>query len=268
MTEADETPGDMFAKRNDVVRIDACDELDEYLAASLRTFFRHLGVPHLFDERIAPALSSGDSRLFAAVRDRPWPPWGVGARKVCALCHVQSIGEGLHGLGPVYVTDEDATNIGLVGALLKEVLEEVGSEEKAEVSYLVVEGSVMASRVLAASGFRQTDDVVLTDKARYFFHRAEAQQLLEQLGLAKVSVPELLAHEIDDHTFERTALFYGTLNLAGHPHPWDEFLVREIIAIEAGLFNASLPGGVPPTPPSKLPGEIDPGGFPAVEGPG
>ncbi len=36
--------GNVFAARNDVVRVDAVDSLDEHLSSSLRTFFRVLGV--------------------------------------------------------------------------------------------------------------------------------------------------------------------------------------------------------------------------------
>ena len=248
--------GNVFAARNDVVRVDAVDSLDEHLSSSLRTFFRVLGVPHLYGEQIAPAVQTDSARVFVAVRDRPWPPWGLGGRKIAAICQVQPIGEALYGLGPIYVTDEDATNVGLVGALLKEALEVAAQEENAEVSYLVLDGSVLGGRVLELSGFVKTDDAVVTDAARYSFYRAPAQKVLDELGLAKTSAPELLAHQLDDETFKRLALFYAVLYVAGHPREVDHLVVREIIPILGGLFGASLPGGVPPTPPTALPAEI------------
>jgi hypothetical protein len=72
---------DRFAKRNDAVRLEGFDALDEDLAVTLHGFFRVLGASHVLPERLEPALAWGEARVFTAVRDRPWPPWGVGAQK-------------------------------------------------------------------------------------------------------------------------------------------------------------------------------------------
>lgn len=44
---------------------------------------------------------------------------GVGARDVTVACQVQTITEDSYDVSPVYVTDEDLTNVGLMGALGK-----------------------------------------------------------------------------------------------------------------------------------------------------
>src|SRR6266436_5270664 len=74
-----ETPS-AYDKGNDAVRVDQFSELDDAAGVAMRSFFRKLGVPHLFEERILPTLRTPDSSIFAAVRDRPWPPWGHGSR--------------------------------------------------------------------------------------------------------------------------------------------------------------------------------------------
>lgn len=242
-----------LAARNDVVRVEWFDSIDEHLASALKTFFRLLGASHVFDERIEPSVATDAARLCVAVRDRPWPPWGLGGRKLAAVCQVQPIGEALYGLSPLFVADEDLTNIGLVGTLLKETLDEIAREQDAEVSYLVLDGAVLSRRVLESNGFTQTDDAVVTDTARYSFYRASAQKVLDRLGLATTSTPELLAHQFGEHTFDRLALFHSALHLAGSPRAWDDVLAREIVPISGGLFSAGLPGGPPPGPSSSGP---------------
>ena len=198
---------DLYDKRNDTIRIDCFQEIDDHLQVALRTFCRHIEVPHLFDERIAPTMKTGDSHLFAAVRDRPWPPWGLGSRKISALCMVHPIGKDSFGLSPIHMGPEDDTNIGLIAALLKEVLEHVAAVPGGEINYLVINGSVLASRVLRSHGFKQAKDVVITDRARYHFFRAEAKHLLVSLGLDKIASAALLAGDFPMPTLEKTALF-------------------------------------------------------------
>lgn len=240
----------LYDKGNDAVRVDSYCELDDAVIVGLRSFFRKLGAPHLFDERVLPTLKYPDSTIFAAVRDRPWPPWGHGSRRVIAMIQVHSIGKRSFGLSPLYVRPEETSNIGLRTALYKETLENLCLQGKAEVNYLVVEGSVLTKRVLASVGFKPSNDLVVTEDARYNFFRADAKTLLKKLQLEEVSIPELLTHKANDRVFDQNALFQAVLE-------WGRY--REIIPIDGGSFDAALPGGVPPTPPSKMPeiGKID-----------
>ncbi len=238
-----------FSDRNDVVRVDVVENLDDQTSTSLRTFYRAIGASHLFEERIEPSLRQDSTRLFVAMRDRPWPPWGLGGRVVAAVCQVNEIGEALFGLGPVYVADDEVTNIGMIGATLKAVLEEVSRQEGSEVAYLVRDGSVLAPRVLERFGFTKTDDAVVTEAARYSFYRASAGDLADQLGLSQTSTSELLAHSIDSETFEALSWFYSSLYLGGHAELRTDLVPPEIAQTLSGIFTASLPGGTPPPPP-------------------
>jgi hypothetical protein len=239
---------DLYGKGNDAVRVDSYNELDDTIAVAMRSFFRKLGAPHLFEERVLPTLRAPEAIVFAAVRDRPWPPWGHGSRRIVSLVQAHSIGQRSYGLGPLYVRPEETSNIGLRAALYKEMLESLGRQARAEVNYLVIEGSVLTAHVLEQAGFARSKDVVVTEDARYAFYRTDAQALLQNLGLLEVSVPELLTHEADRKVLERNALFQAVLE-------WGRF--REVVPIDGGSFDASLPGGVPPTPPTKMP-EIGP----------
>ncbi|MEO6501529.1 MAG: hypothetical protein ABIQ09_06415 [Jatrophihabitantaceae bacterium] len=238
---------------NDVVRIDRVDEMDSHLAVATMGFFRRLGIPHLYSERIAPTLEGGDSQVFLAARDRPWPPWGLGARSIGALCQVHPVGKSTYALSPVFTAEEDATNIGLIAAVYKETLEELSRTGGAEVSYLVVEGSRFTDRLLRSVGFQPSDDLQVSDQAKYRFYRVEAGKLAAALGLDKVSVPELLAHKLEDATLDRLSSYFAGLHLATGQGRFTDRVVYEIGWIDGGLFDASLPGGVPPSPPTALP---------------
>jgi hypothetical protein len=246
------TPPRLYDERNDVVRIDRVEEFDAHLGVATKTFLRKLGIGHLFAERIEPTLEQGDSQVYLAVRDRPWPPWGLEARSIGALCQVHPVGNNSVGLSPIYTADEDATNIGMLAALYKEILDELARRDGTEVNYLVIQGSRFADRLLRRVGFAPSDDLLVTDANRYAFYRADAGRLRAELGLDQVSVPELLAHEVDEETFDKLAVFFSGLHLASQPSRVSDRLVREIVLIDGGLFDASLPGGVPPTPPTAI----------------
>jgi hypothetical protein len=236
--------GDFWSPRNESTRIDVFDELGHIALAALRSFFRRLGAPHLVDEVILPTLQEGDSQVYAAVRDRPWPPWGLGARHVTAVCQVQEISDESYSISPVYVTDEDATNVGMIAALYKEVLEALSVSERAEVTYIVADGSKLADHVLGSTGFKRYDDVVLTEQVRYYTYRIPAKELLERLGLAGVETPDLLSHQFEAETLTRNALFHSTILAASRAEWTIHPTLAEIIKLVRG-GHAGKPGGVP-----------------------
>lgn len=253
MQQAESTERErMFLKKNESVRIEFFEELDDTSRLPIMNFYRRLEMPYLFWERIVPTFERKDAQTVAAVRDRPWPPWGLGAQKIEALCVIQPVGADSVGISPVYVTDEDATNIGLIAAVYGEALETAATAYKQDVavSYLVIDGSILADRILRVNGFEKTDDLFLTEEARYNIYRADARRLRKQLGLSDASTLDLLGHEIDPEILDRNALFHSTIHLATRGGLLDRVRRPEIIPIDGGLFDASLPGGVPPGPPS------------------
>jgi hypothetical protein len=231
---------------NDVVRIDRIEETDSHLGVAMASFFRRLGIGHLYPERIVPTLEGGDSQIYLAARDRPWPPWGLGGRTIGALCQVHPVGRNRYAISPVYTADEDATNIGLIAAVYKEALEDLSRTQGAEVNYLVVQGSRFADRLLRGVGFSPGDDLQVTDQAKYRVYRMEAGKLAQALGLDKISVPELLAHQIDDATLDRLSGYFAGLNLATGQGRFTDRVVHEILWIDGGLFDAGRPGIAPP----------------------
>jgi Rps23 Pro-64 3,4-dihydroxylase Tpa1-like proline 4-hydroxylase len=230
--------------RNEVTRIDRFEELSPTALAALRSFFRRLGAPHVLDEVVLPTLQEGDAQLFAAVRDRPWPPWGVGARHISAVCLVQAVSDESYAISPIWATDEDLTNVGLQSALYKEVLEGIGTSPKAEVNYLVADGSTLADHVLTLLGFRRYEDVFLTEGSRYFTYRIPVAQLLENLQLAKIETPDLLAGALTAEAIQRNALLHSTIYLGSRAEWTGTSIFSEIINLVRG-GHSGKPGGVP-----------------------
>lgn len=124
-------------------------------------------------------LTASPSVGKVAVQDRPWPPWGLGARHITALCQTQLVSDYSYAISPVYVTGEDLTNVGMISAVFKEALEQLAVNPRAEVCYLVAEGSTLGHHVLTSNGFSRTDDLFVTGGALLHLPRAGAESVDE-----------------------------------------------------------------------------------------
>jgi hypothetical protein len=237
-----------YDKLNDSLRFEEFAELDDVSMIGMRTFFREIGAPHLFDEYVLPTFKAPDSLIFAAVKDRPWPPWGHGSQRVAAFVQAHAIADDSYALGPVLVRRTLAANIGLRASLHKEALESLSREKDTRVNYLVVDGSVLTHQLLTSVGFKRTDDLVQTDVAKYFFYSADCKELLKQLRISDVSLPELLTLQVAPEVIEKSALFHAVMDWAA---AW------EMIPIWRGGLHESIPGGAPPPPACEVEIEIE-----------
>lgn len=243
--DLEKAAANFLAERNACTRIDVFEELTPTSRAALLQFFRRIGAPHFMEEVLQPTLELGDTRVFCAVRDRPWPPWGLGGRTISAVCEMHEVAPESWAISPVYVGEEDATNVGLIAALYKELLQTLAVSRTAEVAYLAVEGSVLANAVFKENGFKRDDDVVLTELARYYTYRTSARELLDNLGLEKIPTPDLLANEMPEELLRKNALFQQSLSLGARADLIDKYpVVPEIVRLDRG-GHASKPGGVP-----------------------
>ena len=243
--EPEEPEGDVYRERNETMRIEIVDQLDERMQVPLRKFFRRLELSHVYCELIAPALAQGDALVCAAVRDRPWPPWGIGAQQIHALVFAHPVSEGGASLSNVLAAEEDVSNIGLLSAVYKETLEHLMQREVKKVSYLVLDGAVLSERILVAYGFEKSEDLFLTEEGRYLVYRANPDEHLQKLGLNEVSIPELLTSDWAGPVFNNSALFLATTHL-GTLAFWRDRLNKlpEILINTGGGLFAGQPGGV------------------------
>jgi Rps23 Pro-64 3,4-dihydroxylase Tpa1-like proline 4-hydroxylase len=98
--------------------------------------------------------------------------------------------------------------------------------------------------VLRSNGFKKSDDVFVNWAGRYYTYRALAGEILKNLGISSTSTPDLLAHDMDEATLQRNALFQSAL-ISGSRAEWaEESALAEIIRLVRG-GHAGKPGGVP-----------------------
>lgn len=237
---------------NDKVRIDSHTSLDPHFAAALMAFYRHIDSTFVYDEQVVPAMAEDGNILFSAVRDRAWPPWGLGAKQVGAVCQVQRVGERKHTITPMHVSDNDRANIGLLAGMYKQALEAI-MKLGSQLCYFVAEGAVLADRTLRRYGFCRGSDVVYSGEHPYVEYVANPAKLLEEVALDKLSLPELLAHEIDADQFQRITGLLLAIQVAAGPTHRD--LVRpELLRVVTGAHWDTPPAQVPP-PISRGPGK-------------
>lgn len=239
------TARQFFDPRNESTRVDIFEQVGDHEIVALRWFARKLGAIHLVDEVFLPILHEGESQIVAAVQDRPWPPWGLGARRIIALCQTHTISDSSYAISPVYATDEDLTNVGLITAVFKEALEQLIVDPRAEVNYLVAEGSTLVDHLLSSLGFERTEDVFVTWAGRYFTYRSPVKDFMDRLGLTDLDVADLLAHDLPPEVLERNALFQMAIASASRAEWAAEASIASEMARLVRGGHASKPGGVP-----------------------
>jgi Rps23 Pro-64 3,4-dihydroxylase Tpa1-like proline 4-hydroxylase len=125
------------------------------------------------------------------------------------------------------------------------VLDSLTISPRAELNYLVADGAVLTARVLESLGFVRSEDVFLTEEARYHTWRAPVQKVIGALELDKYATPDLLAHDVPADTLLRQATFFHTIYLGSRAEWADPRLsASEIIQLVRG-GHAGKPGGVP-----------------------
>jgi hypothetical protein len=233
------------APMNESIRIMVTSDISVELKTALATFCRRNRFPQLYFELLEPLLSRTDLVLALGTTERPWPPKGIGSLTIEAVGMAMIGSEDRAHLTPVLTDRKHATNIGLVGALTKQLLETLG-DRASSVGYLVRESDRAVERALEQAGFARADLHSATDYAEYLEYSAPPQRVLETLGLDRVRLGDLLALALDGAELDRLSTYHFTL-AAG----MTAFLADSIryAALLPGLMDliASLPpGGVPP----------------------
>jgi hypothetical protein len=225
-----------------MIRFDTIEELGTDLAVPLTSFLRRAGVGHVYDEFVVPALTRSTGIVVAALVERPWPPWGIDAAEVVGAVIVHPIGKTEASITSVFVSEENATNVGLSAALLQATLKRLAARGIETISYVVHDEGSLIPRVLTPLHFRATGEYYLTRTAKYQLYRGRVADLMSGLGFDAVLAPDLLAHRIDDTLFARNALFALATQTASRAH-WLETAAQPEMLSNRGIPVSDLPPG-------------------------
>lgn len=206
-------PSESLSGRNQAMRVEVIDILDEERQGDLVEFFRKLTALHVYWEYVVPTARQGKFLALAVVQDRPWPPWGLGASKVQALHYFYPLENGFAGVGGLFIRPHQVGNLGIVATLYKEALAELIRQGYPKIGYFIRDDGFLVHRVLQDAGFVRVDEELLSDDGRYTLHVADAEAVLRHLDLVNSSEQDLLNFRFSDRTVDTLTALYATLQL-------------------------------------------------------
>lgn len=237
---------------NESVRMRVSGDVDVETRTALATFCRRNGYPHLFTEVLEPLLSGHGLVLALAATERPWPPKGIGSQTIEAVGIAMIGTEDRAHLTPVLTDRRNSTNIGLVGAVTKQLLEYLREADVPSAGYLVRQGDRALERALEQAGFAEADFRSSTDFADYLEFSAAPQNVIDALGLARLRVGDLLAVSLDGPELDRLGSYHFALTAGLTAYLQDSLrhaaLLPGLIDMVATLPPAGVPPGTPGPP--------------------
>ncbi|MFG2867267.1 hypothetical protein [Streptomyces sp. NPDC048338] len=235
---------------NESIRIQvAAGDLPVETKTALATFCRRNRFPHLYFETLEPLLSRSGLVLVLATTDRPWPPKGIGSQTVEAVGMALIGTERRAHLTPVLTDRAHATNLGLVGAVTKHLLEHLRDADVSSAGYLVRAGDRGLERALEQAGFAESDLQSTTDHAEYREHAATPRKVLDTLNLGQVRIGDLLALALDDRELDRLSAYHFALTTGLTAYLRDSLRYAALLPGLIDLAATLPPGGVPPGTP-------------------
>ncbi|WP_432753895.1 hypothetical protein ACE1OA_33600 [Streptomyces sp. JL2001] len=223
---------------NESIRIQvAAGDLPVETKTALATFCRRNRFPHLYFETLEPLLSRSGLVLVLATTDRPWPPKGIGSQTVEAVGMALIGTERRAHLTPVLTDRAHATNLGLVGAVTKHLLEHLRDADVSSAGYLVRAGDRGLERALEQAGFAESE------------HAATPRKVLDTLNLGQVRVGDLLALALDDRELDRLSTYHFALTTGLTAYLRDSLRYAALLPGLIDLAATLPPGGVPPGTP-------------------
>jgi hypothetical protein len=231
---------------NESIRLGVTTKVSPEIRSALATFCRRNGYPYLFYEILEPILSRTELVLATAVSERPWPPKGIGSITLEAVGIAMVGSEGRAYLTPVLTDFRHATNLGLSSAVTKQLLEHLRERKATTGGYLVRHGERAIEQMLGKVGFKRSDLLVATEFGEYSEYSATPEKILENLGLNKLRLGNLLGLELDGNEIDRLGGYQFTLGSALVPYLIDGLPYAAILPGLIDVVAASPPGGVPP----------------------
>ncbi len=236
------------ATDNETIRLTVTSEPSREIKTALATFCRRNNYPQLFTELLEPLLEHANLVLALATTERPWPPSGIGSQTIEAVGIAMIGTEDRAHLTPVLTDRKHATNIGLVSAVTKQLLEAL-SERSTSAGYLVRASDRAVERALEQVGFNRADLQSATDYAEYFEYSATPEQALQTLGLDRARVGDLLTLTLDGDQLDRLSTYHFTLAAGVSAFLSDHLRYAALLPGLIDLIASLPPAGVPPGTP-------------------
>jgi hypothetical protein len=223
----------------------------------ISSLLRRASVGYLYEEHVLPLHASGTLMAALATRSLTWPSAGSRAQEAEAVA-IAAIGVGKRALlAPVIAAPQHQLNLGLLAATQRSLLNALAGSGSDEVAVLVRSGSAVVQTMLAATGFRPSATVAVTDFAQYVAYCARPREILERLGIADLRQDDLLALRIEPDVMQRVASFYFTLEAAARPYFSGRPEWAEVLPGLAGWGHYQIDGGInTPSPDPKIKIEI------------
>lgn len=234
---------------NESVRLTVTADPDVETRTALAAFCRRNRYPYLYSEVLDPLLSRGGLVLALATTERPWPPKGIGSQTVEAVGIAMIGSEDRAHLTPVLTDRRNVTNVGLVAAVTKQLLEHLRERNVPSAGYLVRQGDRALERVLEQAGFTEADFQSSTDFADYLEFSAAPQEVLDTLGLSRLRLGDLLALALDGGELDRLSSYHFALSAGLSAYLQDSIRYAAMLPGLIDLIATSPPGGVPPGTP-------------------
>lgn len=238
-----------YANANESIRLFVTRALEVDTQSALAAFCRRNGFPHIFSEVIAPLLGYSQLLFSFAVLDRPWPPKGVGSQTVEAFAVAMIGHEQRAHLTPVILDRKHATNIGLAGAVTRQLLGALHEAGVSSCGYVIRQGEPALERALERAAFVRADLHVATEFAEYIEYSTRPSKALDALGLAGMRVGDLLAGSLKPNEIDILGAYHFTLGAALAPYLHDDIRNAALLAGLIDLISSLPPGGVPPGTP-------------------
>ena len=237
------------ASANESVRMWVTTEADLESRTALATFCRRNRYPYLHSEVLEPLLSRTDLVLALAASERPWPPKGIGSQTIEAVGIAMIGSEGRALLTPVLTDRRHATDIGLVGAVTKQMLEYLRDAKVPSAGYLVRQGDRALERALEHAGFAAADFQSATEFAEYLEYSATPEKVLDTLSLGRLRLGDLLTLTLDGRELDRLSAYHFALAAGLTGYLQDSIRHAALLPGLIDLAATLPPGGVPPGTP-------------------
>lgn len=227
------------------------------LAAEFRpelfALLRPLHLAHLVEELWAPLCAGKNTLTTVAVEERPWPPKGVGARRLRGFCTALVIDGHQAILTPQVLAADQQSNLGLAAALTQLLCAELAEQGIVTAGLWVNRASAVLSPLLRGVGFEAGEMRVVSDGCEFVLYSAPTDVLLDRLDIAQARLGDLLALKVTPATVSKLAFYHLGLQ-AGIAAYWaGQGALAEIypgLVDWAALPPSSITGTAgPPLPP-------------------